>query len=382
MPFNGSGGTTQPVGGSFPAVPITLIESAKVNISIADIYAMLSTCVLKDGQQNITQNIPMGGFRLTGLGAASLLTDAPQAGQVQNQAFTWCGTAGGTANAITLISSPAITAYAAGQTFVFKAAATNTGATTIQISAIATPPAAQNNGAALAGGEIVINLWYRFTLTSTTAGEIEEVAPRNGEYRSVQVFTASGTYTAPAGLKRVRITVLGGGGGGGGAANAAATSGGAGAGGGFSIRTVSAATVGASQTVTVGTGGTGGGAALDGAPGNTSSFGALCSATGGGQGLGAGGGATAVSGVGGIGSSGDLNGAGSPGISGVTAVNFGSTGGASLMGAGGEQRNGATLNGIAGRAYAGGGSGGLSTGGGTATGGTGANGVVFVEEFF
>lgn len=58
MPFNGSGGTSQPGGGGFPAVASTLIQSAKVNISIADIYSMLATCLLKDGQQVATARIP------------------------------------------------------------------------------------------------------------------------------------------------------------------------------------------------------------------------------------------------------------------------------------------------------------------------------------
>jgi len=58
MPFNGSGGTSQPVGGAFPAVPSTLIQSAKVNISIADIYTMLASAILKDGQQVATQRVP------------------------------------------------------------------------------------------------------------------------------------------------------------------------------------------------------------------------------------------------------------------------------------------------------------------------------------
>lgn len=58
MPFNGSGGTSQPTSSIYPAVASTLIESAKFNISIADIYTMLASCVLKDGQQTATAVIP------------------------------------------------------------------------------------------------------------------------------------------------------------------------------------------------------------------------------------------------------------------------------------------------------------------------------------
>lgn len=54
MPFNGSGGTSQPVGSIYPAVGATLIESAKANVSIADIYTMLASCIVKDGQTTTT----------------------------------------------------------------------------------------------------------------------------------------------------------------------------------------------------------------------------------------------------------------------------------------------------------------------------------------
>lgn len=58
MPYNGSGGTTQPASSLYPAVASTLIQSAKANISIADIYVMLALCLLKDGTQVATQRIP------------------------------------------------------------------------------------------------------------------------------------------------------------------------------------------------------------------------------------------------------------------------------------------------------------------------------------
>jgi hypothetical protein len=58
MPFNGSGGTSQPTNSVYPASANTLIESAKFNISIADIYTMLASCIVKDGQTATTAAIP------------------------------------------------------------------------------------------------------------------------------------------------------------------------------------------------------------------------------------------------------------------------------------------------------------------------------------
>lgn len=80
----------------------------------------------------------------------------------QGGAAIWAGTAGGSANALTLTLAPAIFAYAAGQSFVFQAASTNSGATTAAVSGLATK-AIQNNGSALSGNEIVANRWYRIT---------------------------------------------------------------------------------------------------------------------------------------------------------------------------------------------------------------------------
>jgi len=62
----------------------------------------------------------------------------------------WSGTAGGTANALTITPSPSITAYAIGQSFIFKAGASaNTSTTTIAVSGLSAI-ASQSNGAAMA----------------------------------------------------------------------------------------------------------------------------------------------------------------------------------------------------------------------------------------
>jgi hypothetical protein len=181
----------------------------------------------------------------------------------------------------------------------------------------------------------------------------------NGAFQSMQVFTSSGTYTKPAGLVRVKITVVGGGGTGG-DGDSAGIFGSGGGGGGAAIRVLDAASVGATETVTVG------------GAGATSSLGALASATGGGTGSSTGGALPGASG--GVGSSGNINIGGGGG--GAGGANLGGIGGSSIMGGGGRAVATATTAGAAGRAYGGGGSGGGSTGG------VGAAGIVIVEEFF
>jgi hypothetical protein len=158
MPLNGSGGVTQPGGGFYPAVASSLIESAKVNISWADVYTILGSCVFKNGEQVTTARVPFaegisnGSKTLTALLAGTATTHAATVGQLQSSAALLIGTVAGT-NTITGALTPALAAYAAGQTFAFIPANTNTGATTINIDSVG----AKNvfwNGAACVGGEL------------------------------------------------------------------------------------------------------------------------------------------------------------------------------------------------------------------------------------
>ena len=183
---------------------------------------------------------------------------------------------------------------------------------------------------------------------------------------SVQIFSSSGTYFRPTGLIAAKITVVGGGGGGG--YNDGTNVCGGGGGGGGAIRFVSSATLGASQSVTVGIGGAAGTiiSPQAGEAGGASSFGALASATGGDGGAGI----TGVGSHGGIGSSGNLNMGGGSGNLAVGQPYV--SGGASICGGGGG-------GGSAGRAYGGGGS--CGSGGGSSS-FAGASGVVIVEEYF
>ena len=54
-----------------PVVTNTTISSSTMNSTLTDIATGLSTCLLKDGTQTVTANIPMSSFKFTGLAAGT-----------------------------------------------------------------------------------------------------------------------------------------------------------------------------------------------------------------------------------------------------------------------------------------------------------------------
>lgn len=83
MPYNGSGVYNPPSAPTFPAIPNTTIESTKFNDTILDIAINgLTKCITRDGQSPAQANLPMAGFRHTGVGNAVSATDYAAFGQV------------------------------------------------------------------------------------------------------------------------------------------------------------------------------------------------------------------------------------------------------------------------------------------------------------
>jgi len=86
--------------------------------------------------------------------------------EVQNQSVIYA-TAGGTANALTLTLSPAPSAYTAGMKVSFKASATNTGATTINVNGLGVLSIVTGLSRPLLAGDILINQIYEIVYNST-----------------------------------------------------------------------------------------------------------------------------------------------------------------------------------------------------------------------
>jgi hypothetical protein len=188
---------------------------------------------------------------------------------------------------------------------------------------------------------------------------------------TIQVFTSTGTYTKPTGLKAAWVRLVGGGGGAA-SANSTDTTADGGGGGGYSEELLAAASIGATETVTIGTAGTGGTSGGNGTAGGTTSFGALLSATGGAGGVSP----RADSGTaGGTGSGGNVN------IPGGRSQR--EDGGSSLLGLGGGP-NADDRDGSSGGLYGGGGGAPINPNNGPTgrNAGNGAAGIVIVIEFY
>jgi hypothetical protein len=85
--YNGTGTFVINSAGT-PYVTGTVISSTAANALNNDLATGLSTAITKDGQTTPTANIPLGGFKITGLGAGTVASDAARLSQVQNSTTT------------------------------------------------------------------------------------------------------------------------------------------------------------------------------------------------------------------------------------------------------------------------------------------------------
>lgn len=172
--FNGSGIFTL-TGPEYPAVASTLIQSAYRNTLDSAIATGLSNCVTRDGQSPPTANIPMGGFKLTGLGLGTAATDAASIANLIAATGEYVSSTGGTADVTTLTPSPAITAYAAGQTFKWVAVGANTTNVTINVSGLGAKALTKRGAVALVAGDILASHLLRATYDGTRF-QLEDIA--------------------------------------------------------------------------------------------------------------------------------------------------------------------------------------------------------------
>ena len=184
MARNGSG--TYNLHSSQPVTTGTAISSSDHNSTLTDIATALTDSVARNGEAPFTSDMPAGGNKITGLGAATARTDAASLANFQDQTGVYSATVGGTADVITITPSPAITAYVAGNRFSFIASGANTTNVTLNVSGLGAKAITKRGTTALAAGDIVssslVMVEYdgtQFQLLSPIGAALGDLATQN-----------------------------------------------------------------------------------------------------------------------------------------------------------------------------------------------------------
>jgi len=192
MSYNGSGVFNINTAGQ-PVVTGTVISSTAFNALTADLATGLTTALTKDGQTTPTANIPMGGFKITGIAAATTLGDALSYGRaatvstLTNSALT--------SGRVTYASTAGLLVDSANLTFNGTTLTAATGAN------FATSSGSVGIGTASPGAALEVNGQIITTQTTSWTG----TSPRNtgGNYYYAVNDSTSSTFGANAAYAQV-----------------------------------------------------------------------------------------------------------------------------------------------------------------------------------
>jgi len=214
MPRNGSGQYALP-GGINPVVTQTLITSNWANTTLSDVALALTQSIARDGQTLPTANLPMGGFRHTGVGDPVLRDNYATLGFVQDGSHYQLINLGGV-NAISGTLPGGLSAYSIGMIVQLVPVATTTGPVTLNVNGIGPKDVVSAVGNQLGAGDLIINkaylLMYNGTsweiITGSDSATFAQAAmsgwdrPAAGPYPDITQVNAS-TVAIPAGTGRI-----------------------------------------------------------------------------------------------------------------------------------------------------------------------------------
>jgi len=204
MARNGSGTYSLPAGN--PVTTGTVISSTWANSTLNDLGSALTASLAYDGQTTPVANLPMGGYVHTNVGNATLRTNYPSAGQVQDGTFTYLTSVSGT-DTITAVAAISMIAYAAGQTFRFIAAGANTTTgVTININGIGAKSITKNGTTALAIGDIVSGSIVEVTYDGTEFQVSSQVVSFSTLLSTNNTWTGKQTFTGTTSVISSKFT--------------------------------------------------------------------------------------------------------------------------------------------------------------------------------
>ena len=177
MPWNGSGTFSRVHDWTVDRDAGVKMLATRFDEDADDMATAINNCVARDGQNSPTGDLPMGSNKHTSVANASARNQYGAAGQVQDGSFLYAADSG-SANAYVITLAPAVTAYAAGQTFRFRAANANTGASTINVNSVGAKSIVKDVSTALAAGDI-------------NAGEVITIAYDGTNFQMVPTIDAT-----------------------------------------------------------------------------------------------------------------------------------------------------------------------------------------------
>ena len=199
MAYNGTGTFNRIYNWTTDAANGINIEAARMDTEDSGFATGLSNAITKDGQTTITANIPFNSKKITGLANGSARTDSIALGQVQDGTYRTLGTLGGSADTYTATPTPAITAYATGSEFNLKVNADNTGASTLNVSAVAAKDVKKYDGAGavvdLEAGDLQQDQYYKVIYDGTQFVVLNPQAPYISTINMGITATTSATGT-------------------------------------------------------------------------------------------------------------------------------------------------------------------------------------------
>lgn len=202
MPWNGSGTFSRLYSWVADKAAGLDISSTRMDADTDDIVnSGLDNCITRDGQGQPTANLPMAGFRHTGVQNGVAASDYAALGQTQS-GLLWWTTAGGSSDAITATYTPAITAFSDGLLCTFRAASTNVTTTpTFAPNGLTAHTITAMGGAAVSPGDIIPNkeVVLRYNLANTRWELLNPQMPTIGV---MLFYFPAVTGTVPAGYLR------------------------------------------------------------------------------------------------------------------------------------------------------------------------------------
>ena len=178
-----------------------------------EIETGINLCLTHDGQNSASADLPMSSHRHTNAGDAVERNEYATLGQMQD-GFSKYATSGGSADDYTLTLTPTLTAYTDGLVVFFKAHASSTGASVMNVDDLGDITINQNL-TALVADDITLNRTYMLVYFTGLFHLFSQLpAAATPQYKVMQeIYTSDDTWSCPVGVVKALVKCWGGGGG-------------------------------------------------------------------------------------------------------------------------------------------------------------------------